>query len=216
MQVITDCKDAIFETDKYDVVLVSTTIYSMLHGGFPMKVGHRYPEVMEINDKQPYGDQRRLGSRLTVKTKDDGPIVSLLYCCQYPNSTKEFVDYEALEHCLRTANAEFKGKNVMCDILGATKFNGNGDREKCLELMRTCLCDVNLTVYDYPQYSSVEEWKRCRKYLAELKKSDREKYDRLGLSVDELAVKLYAKSASRLKPKKQRGEGGKFNLNINI
>lgn len=218
MNIITDCKDAIFETDKYDVVLVSTTVYCMLHGGFGMKIGHRYPEVMKVNDSQPYGDLRRLGSRLTVKTKDAGIEVSLLYCCRYPTSAKEYVDYEALEHCLRTANAEFKGKKVMCDVLGATKFNGNGDKEKCLQLLKDCLPDVNLTVYDYEQYSSEEEWKRAKRYLAGLKKNDPDKFKRLNLTVDELTEKLYAKASSdsTIVKKKKRGEGGKFQLNINI
>lgn len=215
MNIITDCKDAIFETDKYDVVLVSTTIYSMLHGGFAMKVGNKYPEVTEENDSQPYGDQRRLGTRISVKT-NEGPIVSLMYCCQYPTSKKTFIDYEALEKCLRTANAEFKGKKVMCDILGATRFNGNGDRDKCLELMDKCLSNVDLTVYDYMQYSGEEEYKRAKKYLSTLKKNNPEKYAQVNLTPEELAVKLYVKSASRLKPKKKRGEGGSFNLNIKL
>ena len=42
---------------------------------------------------------------------------------------KDFIDYDALEKCLRTANAEFKGKKVMSTIIGSSNFDGKGDRK---------------------------------------------------------------------------------------
>lgn len=215
MKIITDCKDAIFEVGKYDVILVATTVYSMLHGGLGMKIRYMYPEVEDINNKQPYGDLRRLGTRITIPV-NDGKEVSLLYCCNYPTSKQSYLDLEALEHCLMTANAEFKGKKVMCDVLGATKFNGNDNKEKCLELIGKCLTDVDLTVYDYEQFSGTEEYRRAKKYLNDLKKSDPDKFKRFNLTPEQLTVKLYARSsdADIKTEKRKRGEIGLDKLRI--
>ena len=48
-------KDAIWETDKYDVVLVGTSIYCMLTNGFQSKIRFKYPHVDAANDKTPFG-----------------------------------------------------------------------------------------------------------------------------------------------------------------
>lgn len=157
MNIIKD-KDAIWETDKYDVVLVGTSIYCMLTNGFQSKIRFKYPHVDKANDKTPFGDQRKLGKRLTVEPIEEGqPIVSLLYIARYPHSKRVFVDYDALENALATANAEFKGKKVMTTLLGETPFDGNGDREKLLKIIEENTKDLDLDVYDYKQLPRVRE-----------------------------------------------------------
>ena len=135
MNIIKD-KDPIWETEKYDVILVGTSIYCMLTNGFQSKIRFKYPHVDDANNKTPFGDKRKLGKRLTVEPIEDGqPIISLLYIANYPHSKRVFVDYEALENALATANAEFKGKKVMTTLLGESAFDGNGDREKLLKII---------------------------------------------------------------------------------
>lgn len=157
MNIIKD-KDPIWETEKYDVILVGTSIYCMLTNGFQSKIRFKYPYVDDANNKTPFGDKRKLGKRLTVEPIEDGqPIISLLYIANYPHSKRVFVDYEALENALATANAEFKGKKVMTTLLGESAFDGNGDREKLLKIIEENTKDLDLDVYDYKQLPRLRE-----------------------------------------------------------
>lgn len=157
MNIIKD-KDPIWETEKYDVILVGTSIYCMLTNGFQSKIRFKYPHVDDANNKTPFGDKRKLGKRLTVEPIEDGqPIISLLYIANYPHSKRVFVDYEALENALATANAEFKGKKVMTTLLGESAFDGNGDREKLLKIIEENTKDLDLDVYDYKQLPRLRE-----------------------------------------------------------
>lgn len=158
MTIIKD-KEPIYETEKYDVVLVGTSISCSLSSGFQGKIAHKYPYVDAENDKQPYRDNRRLGKRLTL-AKENYPIISLCYICKYNNCKIETTDYEALETCLSTANAEFKGKRVLTTIMGGTKVDGNGNKEKCLQIIEDNTKDLIIDVYDYEQISATEERRR--------------------------------------------------------
>lgn len=152
-------KDPIFYTDDYDVILVGTSISCSLASGFQGKMGRKYPYIDEANDKQPYRDNRRLGTRLTLRKKGK-PIISLMYVSKYNDSRNVTIDYDALENCLSTANAEFKGKKVLTTVVGSTKVDGNGDAEKCLEILEKYTKDLDLDVYDCEQLSRSEEASR--------------------------------------------------------
>lgn len=155
---IIEGKDLIWETDKYDVILVGTSIYCMLTNGFQSKIRYKYPHVDEANNKTPYGHQGKLGTRLTIyPIEDEGPIISLLYIARYPHSKRVFLEYDALENALATANAEFKGMKVATTVLGATRFDGNGDRERVLKIIEENTKDLDLDVYDYVQLPKIRE-----------------------------------------------------------
>ncbi len=147
MNIVKD-KDLIWDTDKYDVILVGTSIYNLLTQGFQSKMAVKYPYILEPNNSTPYADKRKYGKRLTIQGE---PIISLMYICGYPHSKRDYLNYEALENCLATANGEFKGKKVATTILGTSPFDGNGDRERCLEIIEENNKNLNLTVYDYKQ-----------------------------------------------------------------
>ena len=151
---ILTCKDAIFHTDDYDVVLVGTNIYDMLTNGFQSKIRFKYPYVDEANMETGYGDTRKLGKRLTVAGE---PTISLMYIANYPNRKRVTIDYEALEHAMTTANSEFIGKRVMTTVLGCSPFDGNGDRGKVLEIIGRHCDKMDLTVYDYEQTDRQKE-----------------------------------------------------------
>ena len=191
VNIVTD-KDLIWETEKYDVILVGTSIYCMLGAGFQSKMLFKYPFLDTENDKTPYGDLRKLGKRLTMTT-DGNPIISLMYICGYPRTNRITVDYKALEQCFLTANAEFSGKNVATTIVGASIFDGNGDRDKCLDIITKSTPDINLTLYDYVQKQHKEEVKAFEKYINSFKRRDKEKYNYLIENKDEELKKLYLK-----------------------
>ena len=161
-------KDPIWETDKYDVILVGTSIFCMLSNGFQSKIKNKYPYIDKINDSTKYGDRRKLG-----------------------NSKRVVLHYDALEHALATANAEFKGKRVLTTVLGSSKFDGNGEHDKVLEIMRKTLKDVDVDVYDYEQIDRRKEIKVNLRKIRDLSTVDREKYKSLWKRKDEILKKLY-------------------------
>lgn len=181
-------KDAIWETDKYDVVLLGTSIYNMLTNGLQSKMRIKYPELETANQSTAYGDLKKLGKRVTV---EGTPIISLLYICKYPNSKRVFLDYDALESCLETANSEFKGKKVMTTVLGCSRFDGNGDREKVLEIIEKATPDLYIDVYDYEQMAKRDEFmvhvRKMYKYI----KSDYGRFRQLYDNRDEILKKIY-------------------------
>lgn len=155
MRIIKDV-DPIYEVEKYDVILVGTSISGSLASGLQGKIARKYPYVDKENDLQPYRDNRRLGTRLTLKEKGN-PIISLCYISKYNQNNMHTTLYDSLENCLATANAEFKGKKVLTTIMGGTKVDGNGDREKCLKIIEENTKDLNIDVYDYEQISAYTE-----------------------------------------------------------
>ena len=183
--------DLIWDTDKYDVILVGTSIYNLLTQGFQSKLALKYPYIVEANNTTPYADKRKYGKRLTIQGT---PIISLMYICGYPHSKRDYLNYEALEHCLATANAEFKGKNVATTILGTSLFDGNGDKERCLKIIEDNTDKLNLSVYDFPQYNRRKEIAMvCSKWNEYAKRGEWRKWKELKNHKDEIIAKLYLK-----------------------
>lgn len=198
-------KEPIYDTDQYDVILVGTSTHNDLRGNFQAKMGIKYPIVEKVNNKTPYGDLRKLGKRVTID--DNTPIISLMYMCTYPSRKGEYIDYEAMENCLRTANAEFKGKKVMTTIVGSSQFDGKGDRKKCLKIIKECTKDLDLYLYDYEQISTKEEINRQNDYIKELRKKykdDKETLKKISDLRFELRKKTYLPTDMYLKGKKKR------------
>lgn len=165
MRIIKD-KEPIFEVDKYDVVLVGTSVYGILTNGFQGKMANRYPYIVDENLKQPYGDLRRLGTRITI-TKEGYPTISLLYISGYPKKGLHSLDYEALDKCLKTAAMEFKGERIITTVLGDTQFDGEGNRRRILNMIDRAFEGMDIDVYDYPQFNLKKE---KAKLIEELKK----------------------------------------------
>lgn len=149
-------EDAIWHTDEYDVILVGTSTYNMLTNGFQFKLKCKFPEIEKANQTTNYGDKRKLGKRMTVNNTT--PIISLMYICNYPSLRNgPSIDYEALKSAIMTANAEFKGKKVMTTMIGCSDFDGNGDKDKVLQLLEMFGKDMDITVYDYHQLRKEDE-----------------------------------------------------------
>lgn len=181
-------KDAIWDTDKFDVILIGGSIHNKLWGGFQSKLRFKYPQIEEANKKTKYADMSKYGTRLTV---EGHPTISLMYMCGYVKPKVDTVRYDDFVHCLQTANAEFKGKKVMSTVIGASLFDGNGDKEKCLKIIEENTKDLDLTIYDYEQIKRSKEIELQKRYLRSLKFTDIEKYEKLKDSFDLYLKKLY-------------------------
>lgn len=187
LKIIKD-KDPIWETDNFDVILIGTSIYNQLNGGFQSKMKYKYPMVDGKNRETKYADFSKLGTRITI---NDTPIISLMYICGYPRPNIDTVDYDSLTKCLLTANAEFRGKKVMATILGSSQFDGNGDKDKCLKIIEDSTKDLDITLYDYEQKKRADEIREQKMYLKSLQYTDIEKYNKLKNVFDLYLKKLY-------------------------
>ena len=187
LKIIKD-KDPIWETDNFDVILIGTSIYNQLNGGFQSKIKYKYPIVDEKNRETIYADFSKLGTRITI---NDTPIISLMYICGYPRPNIDTVDYDSLTKCLLTANAEFRGKKIMATIIGSSQFDGNGDKDKCLKIIKDSTKDLDITLYDYEQKKRIDEIREQKMYLKSLQYTDIEKYNKLKNVFDLYLKKLY-------------------------
>ena len=187
LKIIKD-KDPIWDTDNFDVILIGTSIYNQLNGGFQSKMKYKYPMVDEKNRETKYADFSKLGTRITI---NDTPIISLMYICGYPRPNIDTVDYDSLTKCLLTANAEFRGKKVMATILGSSQFDGNGDKDKCLKIIEDSTKDLDITLYDYEQKKRADEIREQKMYLKSLQYTDIEKYNKLKDVFDLYLKRLY-------------------------
>lgn len=135
------------ETDNYDVVMLGTTIYGEMTQGFQKEIADKYPNVNEVNMHQPYGDLRRLGTRLTIREKDK-PIITLLYICCKEGRKKYALQMQHLIHALQTANNEFRGKRVLSPIIGASPWDGGRDADEMINIMERYTPDLNLFLFN--------------------------------------------------------------------
>ena len=170
--------DLFDHVNDYDVTLVGTNINCLLTQGLQRKIMLNYPYVQEMNMKTKYGDISKLGTLLECKS-DIEPNFTLLFICKgnyRPDLNKEYLSYDSLEKCLSIVDKLYKGKNVATPMLGTSRFDGNGDKEKVLEIFQRTIKNVNLTIYDYFQKSREEELKEIRKKEIEVKNTDYQKY----------------------------------------
>ena len=165
MKIVKD-RDAIWDTDDFDVVLLATNIYNRLVNGLQYKMRCKYPVLEAANDCTKFGDRKKLGTNNVVKVSDKTEVC-MMYTCTHPGTNKEYVKYEALEKCMRLASLQFKGKRIMTTICGASRFDGSGDKDRILDLMGTIFGDEDVTVYDYEQRDKNDETKSVMNRIRE-------------------------------------------------
>lgn len=171
-------EDLFNHINEYDVILVGTNINCLLTQGLQRKIMLNYPYVQEMNMKTKYGDVSKLGTVLEC-TSDTEPNFTLLFICKgnyRPDLKKDFLSYDSLEKCLMIADKLYKGKNVATTLLGTSRFDGNGDKSKVIEIFERAVKNMNITIYDYFQKNRQEELKEIRKKEIEIRNKDYQKY----------------------------------------
>lgn len=185
---------------EYDVILIGTNLYCSMGQGVQLKVMLNYPYVFEKNLETKYGDMTKLGTVLEC-SKEGEPTFCLCFIVKgfnfRPDLQKDYLSYEALENCLKLVNVIYKGKKVACPLLGASRFDGNGDKEKIYEIFNNCMTDVELTIFDYFQLSRAEEMKKVWSNEQELRKNDREAYYKAVAKRKKEADERYRKNGHR-------------------
>ena len=172
--------DLFLEIEKYDVILLASNIYCLIGDGFQRQVSRKYLYVYEGNLRTKYGDISKLGSMMEC-SKENNPTFTLLYITKgYEKKKKgelnDFLNYDALKTCLLEINSRYKGKKIASTLLGCSSFDGNGDKNKVINLMSEILTDVDVDVYDYHQITKKEIIKKNIEIDLSLKKTDYSKY----------------------------------------
>lgn len=149
--------DLITEVKKYDVILVAKNILNSLGNGFQYKMGKNFPEIANANNNTLYADKNKLG---TVQVINGKPIICLCYISNgrfRPDIQPDVVDYDALRKCLKLVNQSFKGFKIATTVIGNSPFEGGGDYNKCMSIIKDEMKDVDLYVYDYNQIDYRQE-----------------------------------------------------------
>ena len=155
---VTIVKDKFLIEDikKYTIVLVPMSANNSMNSGFAYEIGLNFPSIREKVQTTPYGDRRKFG---TVSVfKDDG--ITFCICFMHTGGQSkqaEYVKYDSLADCLDLININFKGKTVASPILGSTKYDGRGDKEKIINIFKEHCTDIDLILYDYEERNFMDE-----------------------------------------------------------
>lgn len=174
--------DLFNHVSEYDAIIIGVnTCYTMRHG-FQRKVSLHYPYVYDANVKTKYGDVKKLGT--VIKCEEENKPTFLLCFINNGLNTRtdlktDFLSYESLEDCLKIINVLYKGKRLASTLLGSSKFDGNGDKDKIKKIFENCLTDLDITIYEYEQKSRdqmvIEE--RMKEFA--MKKKDLKQYHQM-------------------------------------
>jgi hypothetical protein len=146
----------------YDIIIVGTGIHNALGNGFQYDIKINFPPVEDAIKKTPYADARKLGTVIVIPGK---PIfcVGFIHKGGYRKDiVPDYLNYDALKDVLYLIDDNFQNKKIATTLIGCSKFDGNGDRNKILELFNGLSEKNEYFIYDYEQrdYREVhnEKW----------------------------------------------------------
>lgn len=155
-------KPLIEDIFNYDIILLGTGIHNALGNGFQYDVKINFPIVEETVKKTPYADSRKLGTVTVINHK---PIfcVGFIHKGGYRKDIKPvYLDYNALNDVLLLIDSNFENKRIGMPLIGCSQFDGNGDKDKVIELLNNLSDNNEYFIYDYHQrdYREVnnEKW----------------------------------------------------------
>lgn len=172
-------KDLFDYIHKYDYVLLGVNINHSMANGLARDIALNYPHVHEMNLKTPYSDLRKMGTILECSKEGEPSVILLFITKGYSKKEDDYLDYDALEKCLRLINIRYKQAKVCCPIIGGGRFDGNGDKDKILSMIDGILSDLDITVYDYEQLSRDEKYRQRVAYEQSIKEQSQRRYNHI-------------------------------------
>ena len=137
---------------EYEVVLFPMGVNNAMNNGFAYELSVNAPKVRESENLSNYGDQRKLG------TIHETVVDNTAFCACYihnggfhKDKNGSFLDYNHLEACLNAVAKKYKGKKIASIVIGCNNSDGNGDKERILELLKHSFTDCNIDVYDFEE-----------------------------------------------------------------
>lgn len=144
-------KPLIEDVFKYDIIIVGTGIHNALGNGFQYDVKINFPFVESTVKKTPYADIRKLGTVTVINGK---PIfcVGFIHKGGYRKDlVPDYLDYNSLKEVLSLIDENFEHKRIATSMIGCSVYDGNGDKEKVLQLFNELSSSNEYYIYDYEQ-----------------------------------------------------------------
>jgi hypothetical protein len=164
-------KPLIEDVFNYDVIVFGTGIHNALGNGVQYDMKINFPIIEETIKKTPYADPRKLGTVSVINSK---PIfcVGFIHQGGYRKDLKpDYLNYEALKDVLLLVDENFKDKQIAMPLIGCSQFDGNGDKNKVLEIINS-LNNNDYFVYDYHQrdYREInnEKWLKITEMVGKI------------------------------------------------
>lgn len=159
-------KPLIEDIFNYDIIIVGTGIHNALGNGFQYDVKINFPEVEKQVKQTPYADSRKLGT-VTVITGNPTFCVCFIHKGGYRKDlSPDYLNYESLNETISLINENFQNKKIATTIIGGSKYDGNGDKEKIINIFEVLPKNNDYYIYDYEQrdYREVnnEIWEKIK------------------------------------------------------
>lgn len=149
---IIDNSDLIDDLFDYDVILFSMGINNSINKGFPYELALNFPIIREEENKSPYCDNRKLGKINITHSNNIDFCACYIHNGGYQKGLNSiFTDYNNIEGCINLINKKYKDKKIATYIIGASNYDGNGDKSKIIELLSRLSKKNNLYIYTKEQ-----------------------------------------------------------------
>jgi hypothetical protein len=175
LKIIKD-KPLIEDIFDYDIIIVGTGIHNALGNGFQYDVKINFPIVEETVKKTPYADKRKLG---TVTVINSNPVFCLGFIHKggyRKDLIPDYLDYQALTDVLTLIDKNFENKRIATSFIGCSQFDGNGNKDKVLDIFSGLSSDNEYFIYDYEQrdYREVhnEKWNEIQSLVGKIPYED--------------------------------------------
>ena len=155
-------KPLIEDIFQYDVIIVGTGIHNSLGNGFQYDVKINFPHIEETVKKTPYADSRKLGTVTVIKGKPTFCVGFIHQGAYRKDIQPDFLNYDALKNILQLIDENFRNQNIATTLIGSTQYDGNGNKDKIMEIFNSLSNNNHYYIYDYTQrdYREVnnEKW----------------------------------------------------------
>lgn len=138
----------LFKEGEFDIIIHQCNCFNTMGAGIAAVIAQEYPEVEAADQATKVGDINKLGSSISVETKD-GIIVNLY--TQYSTGMRFGLptSYLALREGLRSLAKQYKGKRIGTYQLGCNL--GGADWATVRNILVNTLChenDVTIVTYN--------------------------------------------------------------------
>jgi hypothetical protein len=165
-------KPLIEDVFNYDIIIIGTGIHNALGNGFQYDVKINFPIVESTVKKTPYADIRKLGTVTVINGK---PIfcVGFIHKGGYRKDlVPDYLDYNSLKEVLSLIDENFENKKIATTLLGCSIFDGNGDKNKVLDIFNNLSDKNEFFIYDYEQrdYREIhnEKWAKINSLVGKI------------------------------------------------
>ena len=154
----------------YQVILVGMGPNNSFVNGFCENVAVNFPNVKQYEmEHSRYGDRSKYGTILPIE--ENGIIFCMCYMHDGGYAKKYngpvYMNYEHLESCLKKVSEKYGNLKIASPIIGDTKYDGDGDKEKIISLFEKYFNDKDLDLYDYEPMRVLAELYFQRKKLVD-------------------------------------------------